>query len=212
MDAVAASIREFGFKVPIVIDGSGEIICGHTRQKAALSLHMAEVPCIVADDLSKEQVKAFRLADNKTAELAEWDFDLLNEEIQDILDLDMEEFGFELFDPFEEHEKFEEQTQKRVEDIVNLGLGQFNGEGFYDIPKIKPCYEVPEIKEWIGFNYVLSDDDPTGKAVHFFVDDYQFERVWNDPERYVEKLKQYVCVATPDFSPLRGYADGLADL
>lgn len=51
---------------------------------------------------------------------------------------------------------------------------------------------------------MLSDNDPTGKAVHFFVDDYQFERLWNNPEKYVEKLKQYVCVATPDFSP---YAD-----
>ena len=80
------------------------------------------------DDLTDEQIKAFRLADNKTAELAEWDYDLLNEEIQDILSIDMEEFGFDLFDPDEEHEKYEQATQERVENIENLGLGQFNGE------------------------------------------------------------------------------------
>lgn len=201
VDAVAASIREFGFKNPIIIDGKGEIVCGHTRQKAAMQLGITKVPCIIADDLTEEQIKAFRLADNKTAELADWDYDLLNLEIQDIMDIDMEEFGFELFDPEEEHEKWQDKTQDRVENIENLRYGQFDGDGYYDIPKLAPVHELPEIREWIGFNYVLSDDDPTGKAVHFFVDDYQFERVWNDPDKYIDKLSQYVCVATPDFSP-----------
>lgn len=162
---------------------------------------MDAVPCVVADDLTEEQIKAFRLADNKTAELADWDFDLLNDEIQDIFEIDMKEFGFDLYDPFEEHEENQEKTQERVENIVNLKYGQFSGEGYYDIPKLAPVKKLPEIREWIGFNYVLSDPDPAGKAVHFFVDDYQFERVWNDPERYIEKLQKYVCVATPDFSP-----------
>ena len=93
VDAVAASIKEFGFKVPIVIDANGEIVAGHTRLKAAKKLGLAEVPCIIADDLTPEQIKAFRLADNKTAELAEWDFDLLHLELDDI-DLDMSDFGF----------------------------------------------------------------------------------------------------------------------
>ena len=90
---MAASIKEFGFKVPIVIDANGEIVAGHTRLKAAKKLGLAEVPCIIADDLTPEQIKAFRLADNKTAELAEWDFDLLHLELDDI-DLDMSDFGF----------------------------------------------------------------------------------------------------------------------
>lgn len=162
---------------------------------------MKRVPCIIADDLTDEQIRAFRLADNKTSELADWDYDLLNLEIQEIADINMEDFGFELYDPEAEHEKYQDTTQERVENIENLRYGQFEGEGYYDIPKLRPVKELPEIREWIGFNYVLSDDDPTGKAVHFFVDDYQFERVWNDPERYLEKLSRYVCVATPDFSP-----------
>lgn len=204
VEAVKASIEEFGFKVPIVIDKDNVIVCGHTRQKAAIQLRMREVPCVVADDLTDEQIRAFRLADNKTAELAEWDFDLLNEEIQNIFEIDMGEFGFDIPDPFEEqeeHERQAEKTQERVENICNLGYGQFDGAGYYDIPRLKPVRSLPEIREWIGFNYVLSDNDPEGKAVHFFIDDYQFERVWNDPERYLEALSRYVCVATPDFSP-----------
>ena len=95
VDAVAASIREFGFKVPIIIDKDNIIVAGHTRYKAAKKLGLKTVPCIKADDLTDEQVKAFRLADNKVAEQAEWDFDLLNEELETIT-MDMEQFGFDL--------------------------------------------------------------------------------------------------------------------
>lgn len=93
--AVAESIRQFGFKIPIVIDAKNEIVCGHTRWKAAKQLGMESVPCIRADDLTPQQIKAFRLVDNKTSELAEWDIDLLDLELQDITDIDMGSFGFE---------------------------------------------------------------------------------------------------------------------
>lgn len=93
VDAVAASIREFGFKVPIVVDKNNVIVCGHTRMKAAVLLGLDTVPAIRADDLTDEQVKAFRLADNKTAELADWDFDALSKELQG-LSIDMADFGF----------------------------------------------------------------------------------------------------------------------
>ena len=95
VEAVAASIREFGFKVPIVLDSNGVIVTGHTRLKAAKLLGMEEVPCIMADDLTDEQVKAFRLADNKVAELATWDMERLELELEDI-ELDMEAFGFDI--------------------------------------------------------------------------------------------------------------------
>ena len=91
---VAESIRQFGFKVPLVIDNDGVIVAGHTRWKAAKKLGLKTVPCIVADDLTDEQVKAFRLADNKVAEKAEWDFDLLSSEFDDLFDFDMGAFGF----------------------------------------------------------------------------------------------------------------------
>lgn len=82
VEAVAASIREFGFKVPIVVDSANVIVTGHTRHKAARKLGLSECPCIRADDLTPEQVRAYRLADNKVAELAEWDFDLLAGELE----------------------------------------------------------------------------------------------------------------------------------
>lgn len=126
---VAESIKEFGFKVPIVIDKNNVIVAGHTRYKAAKKLKMSEVPCIIADDLTDEQIKAFRLADNKVAEKAEWDFDLLNTELDDIIDLDMELFGFEdaLQDDAEEavEDEFEvelpAEPKSKLGDIYQLG-------------------------------------------------------------------------------------------
>jgi len=94
VDAVAKSIEEFGFKVPIVVTSKNVIIAGHTRLKASIKLGLLEVPCIIADDLTDEQVKAFRLADNKTAELASWDFSKLEEELS-LIEMDMLQFGFE---------------------------------------------------------------------------------------------------------------------
>lgn len=108
VDAVANSIREFGFKVPIVIDKNGEIIAGHTRYKAAKKMKLEEIPCIIADDLTEEQIKAFRLADNKVGELADWDFDLLSDELGGIFNIDMAEFGFDLDIPGEEREVVED--------------------------------------------------------------------------------------------------------
>lgn len=126
---VAESIKEFGFKVPIVIDKDNVIVAGHTRYKAAKKLGMTEIPCIIADDLTDEQIKAFRLADNKVAEKAEWDFDLLNTELDDIIDLDMELFGFEdaLQDDAEEavEDEFEvelpAEPKSKLGDIYQLG-------------------------------------------------------------------------------------------
>lgn len=94
IDAVAKSIKEFGFKVPIVVTKDYVVIAGHTRLKAAQKLKMLEVPCIIAADLNEEQIKAFRLADNKTAELATWDLTKLEEELSNI-EMDMLQFGFE---------------------------------------------------------------------------------------------------------------------
>ena len=94
--AVMKSIQEFGFKVPIVIDKNNVIVAGHTRVMAAQKLGMDSVPCIIADDLTDEQIRAFRLADNKTAELAEWDLDLLGKELAGLEMFDMQQFGFDL--------------------------------------------------------------------------------------------------------------------
>lgn len=93
---VAESIKNFGFKNPIIIDKDNVIVAGHTRLKAARKLKMETVPCIVADDLTPEQIKAFRLADNKVSEFATWDDDLLAIELADITGIDMTDFGFSI--------------------------------------------------------------------------------------------------------------------
>ena len=98
VEAVAASLKEFGFKQPIVVDSSGVIVVGHTRLKAAKLLGMSKVPVVVADDLTDEQIREYRLADNKTAELSEWDFGKLQEEMDALKDVDMSVFGFEAAD------------------------------------------------------------------------------------------------------------------
>lgn len=108
---VAESIKQFGFKVPIIIDKNNVIVAGHTRYKAAKKLGINTVPVIIADDLTDEQIKAFRLADNKVAEQAEWDIDLLNEELEEIFDIDMTDFGFEVL---EEEKKVEEDGYEPV--------------------------------------------------------------------------------------------------
>lgn len=100
VDAVASSIKNFGFKVPIVVDSNNKIINGHTRLKAAQKLGLEAVPVIVADDLTPEQVKAFRLADNKVGEIATWNDEMLAIELEELknLDFDMSEFEFEISD------------------------------------------------------------------------------------------------------------------
>ena len=107
VDAVANSIREFGFKNPIIVDKDMTIISGHTRRLAALQLGLKEVPVIVGDDLTDEQVKAFRLVDNRVADLAVWDDALLEKEMAKVIDMDLSDYGF---DP----EKIEKIVQEDV--------------------------------------------------------------------------------------------------
>ena len=131
---VAESIKQFGFKVPIVIDRDGVIVAGHTRWKAAKRLKLQTVPCVVADDLTEEQIKAFRLADNKVSEKSEWDYDLLSIELDELFEFDMTAFGFEDDESEEcqtseqgeaEEDDFEaepiEETTAKPGDIYQLG-------------------------------------------------------------------------------------------
>lgn len=94
VDAVANSIKEFGFKNPIILDRENVIVSGHTRYQAALKLGLKKVPCHIAEDLTEEQIRAFRLADNRVASFSTWDEEKLKEEIGEITDIDLSDFGF----------------------------------------------------------------------------------------------------------------------
>ena len=128
VEYVANSIKEFGFKVPIVIDKDMVIVAGHTRLLAAEKLGLESVPCIVADDLTPDQIKAFRLADNKTGEFASWDFEKLEFELDELSDFDMEQFGFTFEDEDEDVQIIEDEAPEvpdvpvsKTGDIWDLG-------------------------------------------------------------------------------------------
>ena|SRR3990167_7486918 len=100
VDIVAKSIQSYGFKNPIILDKNNIIIAGHTRLKAAQKLGLNEVPVIWADDLTDEQVKGLRIMDNKSTEYADWDFELLQNEINELknLNIDLDLTGFKSTD------------------------------------------------------------------------------------------------------------------
>jgi ParB/RepB/Spo0J family partition protein len=125
---VAASIKEFGFKVPIIIDKDNVIIAGHTRYKAAKELKLKSVPVVVADDLTEEQVNAFRLIDNKTQELSSWDFNKLLDELNSLIDdIDMTQFGFA---PIGEEEEGGDKASQDLDEGEELDLENFDDEKF----------------------------------------------------------------------------------
>jgi len=145
VDYVAKSIQEFGFKVPIIIDKDNVIVTGHTRLKAAKKLNMTEVPVIMADDLTEEQIKAFRLADNKVAEFAEWDEDLLKMELDDI-DIDMEDFGFNLDENFGSIETSDGEEENPYTTTINIPQYEITGEE----PEINELFDDTKYNELIA--------------------------------------------------------------
>ena len=200
VQAVANSIKEFGFRSPIVVDADGTVIAGHTRLKAAKSIGLSEVPVIVASDLTPEQVSAYRLADNKTGELAEWDAELLAQELDGLADLDMSAFGFT--------ERDMEQAASGCVDFSNLDAMSGEGDDGYDefVEKFKPkkttddCYTPPEvyevIKDWACERYGI---DPA-KVVRPFYPGGDYQRfdysggkvvVDNPPFSILAEIKQF---------------------
>lgn len=121
VDEVANSIKEFGYRVPIIIDKNNVIVAGHTRLLAAEKLGITEIPCIVADDLTEQQINAFRLVDNKTTEFSDWDYEKLKEELY-ALDMDLSEYGFEKIS--EEFKEALDNTSKE------LSVDEYNDDNF----------------------------------------------------------------------------------
>lgn len=207
---VRESIRQFGFKVPVILDRHNVIVAGHTRVKAAKELGLQTVPCIMADDLTDDQIKAFRLADNAAAEHSTWDMERLELELDDI-ELDMSAFGLDIEDlsdipaakiddpTDEDDDGWYGDERERTNNAYNLDLinPATLTDDFWQMPTIWPTTHVP--RDLIGFNYAKTSEQ-FNAGIHFFIDDYQFERVWNDPKKYVEILRPYDCVLTPDFS------------
>ena len=167
---VAESIKEFGFKQPIVIDKNNVIVCGHTRLLAAKQLGLKEVPCILADDLTEEQINAYRLVDNKTNEFAEWDNELLKEELFKLPSLNMKLFGFE-----------EEQKEEQIAEEDN-----------YEEPEqLEPIVKKGQVWQ-LGVDRLMCGDSTKKETVFKLMDGAKADMVFTDPPYGMKKEKDGV--------------------
>ena len=171
VDAVAASIQQYGFLVPLVISADHVIITGHTRYKAAGRLGMKTVPCVIADELTEEQIKAFRLVDNKVGELAEWDVDLLPLELADIAQ-DLSAFGFETISEEEFGEEFTlDSGEKKPYQQISLTLHDKQAE------LIMACIDYVHAHEEVGETF--GNENRKGNGV------YEVVRQWAEQRKLV---------------------------
>lgn len=170
------------------------IIEGHGRYEALKQLGAKQVPCIELNNMTEEQKKAYILVHNKLNMDTGFDTELLNNELLDINTIDMTKFdlNIKLDDLFKENERH------RTNDAYNLGIiDNENASEIWQMPIIKNDNFIPS--KLIGFNYAKTSKEKN-VGIHFYLDDYQFERLWNNPEEYVDILKQYECILSPDFS------------
>lgn len=196
IEQIKKSILDFGFNDPIAIDENNMIIEGHGRYEALKQLGYKEIECIRLNNLSEEQKKAYILVHNKLNMSTGFDDEILANELDSILDFNMEDFGFNI--DLSIDNLFKENERHRTNDNYNLDIiDESKTEGFYQMPIIKNNNYIP--KDIIGFNYAKTSKEKN-VGIHFYLDDYQFERLWNKPEDYVDILKQYECILSPDFS------------
>lgn len=202
---IVQSINDFGFNDPIAITGN-IVVEGHGRLLAAQKLGLKEVPIVRLDHLTEAQRRAYTLVHNQLTMNTGNDIDILNAELEalEAEDIDMSVFGLELPEDTEEDDYTKNtdgyygDAREATYNAVNLNqYDETRTTGFYQMPIIQPCTYIPE--RLIGFNYAKSSGDKN-TGIHFFVDDYQFERIWNSPAVNIERLRPYQCVLTPDFS------------
>ena len=176
------------------VDENNMIIEGHGRYEALKQLGVKQVPCIELNNMTEEQKKAYILVHNKLNMDTGFDVDILNDELLSIDTINMSDFDLEIkFDDI-----FKENERHRTNDTYNLGImDNENTSEFWQMPMIKNDNFIPS--KLIGFNYAKTSKEKN-VAIHFYLDDYQFERLWNKPEEYVDILKQYECILSPDFS------------
>ena len=198
IEQIKKSIEQFGMDDPIGI-WKDEIVEGHGRLIACKELGYTEVPIIRLDHLTDEERKAYILAHNKLTMNSDFDIDILNEELEEITNIDMKDFGFQEIEELDEIEEFKENERHRTNDYYNLDLVDIENStnNFWQMPIIKKEEFIPE--DLIGFNYAKTNKEKN-VGIHFYLDDYQFERLWNNPEEYIDILKQYECILSPDFS------------
>ena len=197
IEQIKKSIKDFGYNDPIALDENNMIIEGHGRYEALKQLDYKEVDCIRLNKLTEQQKKAYILAHNKLNMETGFNDEILVDELNSILDFNMEDFGFNI--DLSIDNLFKENERHRTNDTYNLSLVDIesSSNNFWQMPIIENDNYIP--KELIGFNYAKTSKEKN-VGIHFYLDDYQFERIWNKPEDYIDILKQYECILSPDFS------------
>ena len=196
IEKIKKSILDFGFNDPLAIDQNNTLIEGHGRYEALKQLKYEEVECIRLTNLSEEQKKAYILIHNKLNMETGFDNNILAKELDTITNFNMEDFGFNV--DLSIDNLFKENERHRTNDTYNLDIiDETKTDGFYQMPIIKNDNYIP--KDIIGLNYAKTNKEKN-VGIHFYLDDYQFERIWNNPQEYIEILKQYECIFSPDFS------------
>lgn len=199
VEQIKRSIEEFGFNDPVAT-WNGEIVEGHGRVLAAKELGIDKLPVIKLDGLTDEQRRGYILAHNKLTMNSGFDPELLAVELENLPELDMEQFGFkmpELEEPDEDGWYGDERERTNKAYNLDLAAQTEMTEDFWQMPVIHKETHIPD--ELIGFNYAKTSANKRA-GVHFYVDDYQFERVWNYPDKYIDVLAGYDCILSPDFS------------
>ena len=183
VDYVVASLEAFGPQAPIIVDRDYVIIAGHTRWKAAKKLGYTDFPCVIAESLTDEQVMAYRLADNKTGEFADWDEAKLDEELAKILDIDMESFGFDLGGDDEDDEKY----------TLKVNIPQYEITG--DQPNFADMLDTAKADELIA--EIEAAQGVTDEEKQFLIQAARRHNVFN-----YRNVAEYYAHATPEMQRL----------
>lgn len=186
VEKVALSISAFGFKVPIVIDANNVIVTGHTRLRAAKKLGITTVPCIKADDLTDEQIKAFRLADNKCAEFSQWDEEKLLKELDELGTIDMSLYGFD----FPDDDEGEEEYDDTYTDKTNIPQYDITG----DVPELSELVDDTKTKELLE---EIENSDLAYDEKQFLIKAAQRHLVFN-----YKKVAEYYAAASEEMQDL----------
>lgn len=199
VEQIKESIRQFGFADPIAV-WHGEVVEGHGRLIAANELGLDTVPVIRLDDLTDEQRRAYTLIHNKLTMNSGFEMDLLQIELENIESIDMEQFGFDIEDFTEDEPDEDEFVEPSMSHNVfeNQEKRQYDTDNWYGIPEL-PAIDITgdKLLRFCDFNQI---EDHENYIAHFFYDDFKFINAWRQPDKYVDKLKKFKAVVSPDFS------------
>lgn len=206
IEKLSRSIEEFGFISPVLIDKDFNVIAGHGRIEAAKRLQMDKIPCAFIEGLTEAQRRAYIIADNRLAEFGEWNEEMIQIEMADLMEMDLgfdiDDFDFpkvvapDLDDLGPEIDTRDPSCQHNV--FENQDRMQFTCDNFFGMPQMTATQTTGD--KLLRFADWKEVDDLGEYIAHFYYDDYKFINAWRQPDKYLDRLKQFKAVISPDFS------------